>query len=92
MFFSFSQHLLKQRKGKESSPIYDKSVQEYIWKTRLKSKFWHGSPSIDEILQYNIPNDTPFFHQNKNKHTSGQHILNTHIHAIMNSPFLSKQD
>ena len=61
-------------------------------KTRLTQKFWHGLHSIEEILQYNIPDDTPFFHQNKHKDTSGQQILNTHIHANMNSPFLSKQD
>ena len=84
--------MLKQRKGKELSPIYDKSVQEYICQNKTQTKIWHGLHSIEELLQYNIPNDMPFFHQNKHKHTSGQHILNTHIHAIMNSPVLSKHD
>ena len=52
-------------------------------KARLKQKFWYGLPYIEEILQYNIPNHTPFIHQNKHKHTLGQHILNTHIHENM---------
>ena len=78
-----------------ADPLYSfEGVLEYgsTEQIRLKQKFWHGLPSIEEILQYNILNDTPFFHQIKHKHTSGQHILNTHIHATMNSPFLSKQD
>ena len=61
-------------------------------KIRQKWKFWHGLPSIDKILQYNIPNHMLFIHQNKHKHTTGQHILNIHMYATMNSPFLSKQD
>ena len=98
-------HILKILKKKFAStsgvalgsadPLYSfEGVLEYgsTEQIRLKQKFWHGLPSIEEILQYNIPNDTPFFHQIKHKHTSGQHILNTHIHATMNSSFLSKQD
>ena len=91
MYFPY-QHLLKQQKVRGCPLFMTNLYKNTFAKTRLKWKFWYGLPSIEEILQYNIPNDTPFFHQNKHKHTSGQHILNTHIHAIMNSPFLSKQD
>ena len=39
MYFP-SQHLLKQKKGKGLSPIYDKSVQEYICQNKTQSKIF----------------------------------------------------